>query len=214
MSENGSNGSSGDFRRLFLAGRSDQRLGGIGRTQTGKTFLFERLLAEQRNVLIIDSKQRVKFPGYFLTYDIAATLIEPKTIFRHGDIPDSYWMQAVDSLHDRGGGVIYIDEIPVLTGPNRIQKGLANAFRLGAEIGVGIWWAAQESTGVHNTVLRQSEIVALFTNLGASDRDKVIRTYGDIGEVTALLKPREFVVVENYGAGFDPAHIPVYTVIP
>lgn len=214
MTSNGGNESSGIPSGLRLAAMSDQRIGAIGRTRSGKTFLMERLLGQQKNVLVIDSKQRVNFPGYYLTYDIHAALIEPKTIFRHGVIPDGFWMQAVREIQSRGGGVIYVDEMPVLTKPNQIPKGLAEAFRLGGEIGVGLWWSAQESTGVHNTVMRQSEVVALFVNIGDSDRDKVIRTYGNIGEVTAFLKPHEFVVVENYGEGYDPAHIPVYKAVP
>lgn len=192
--------------------RSDQRVGSIGRTQSGKTFAMERLLADQKNVLVIDSKHRVKWDGYYLTYNLRSALVERKTIFRHasGAIPDGFWMRAVTWIHERGGGVIYIDEIPVLTGPNKIQPGLAEAFRMGAEIGVGIWWSAQESTGIHNTVMRQSEIVLLFLNVGASDRDKVIKTYGDIGEITAHLRPHTFVVVENFGEPYDPQAIPVW----
>jgi hypothetical protein len=198
-----------------LTARSDQRIGAIGRTQSGKTFAMERLLADQRNVLVIDSKHRVRWDGYYMTYNLRSALVEPKTIFRHGSgaIPDAFWMRAVEWIHERGGGVIYIDEIPVLTGPNRIQPGLAEAFRMGAEIGVGVWWSAQESTGIHNTVMRQSEVVLLFLNVGASDRDKVIKTYGDIGEVTAYLKPRQFVVVENFGEPYDPQAIPVWSMV-
>lgn len=197
-----------------LSARNDQRVGAVGRTQSGKTFLMERLLAEQKNVLVIDSKERVNWAGYSLTYDLSATLLDARTIYRHAEntIPDGFWMTAVESLHERGGGVIYIDELPVLTGPNKISPGLANAFRLGAEIGVAVWWAAQESTGVHNTALRQSEIILLFINNGASDRNKLISNYGDIGEVTAKLKPHEFVVVENFGEGYDSTSIPVWKV--
>lgn len=190
---------------------NDQRIGAIGRTRSGKTFLMERLCAEQRNVLVVDSKHRVNWDGYFLTYDLRASLIEPRTIYRHtSSIPDTFWKRAVDSLHERGGGVIYIDELPVLTGPNKISGGLADAFRLGGEIGVGVWWAAQESTGVHNTAIRQSEVIFLFVNQGASDRDKIIKTCGDIGELTAHLEPHEFVIFENYGATYDPTDIPVW----
>jgi hypothetical protein len=191
--------------------RSDQRVGAIGRTRTGKTFAMERLLSDQKNVLVIDSKHRVQWDGYFLTYNLRSALVERKTIFRHGpSIPNAFWPRAVQRLRDLGGGVIYCDEMPVLTGPNRIPAGLADGFRLAGEIGVGIWWSAQESTGVNNTVMRQSEIVLLFANLGASDRDKVIKNYGDIGEVTAHLKPHQFVVVENYGEPYDADHIPVW----
>lgn len=199
-----------------LAVENDMRVGAIGRTQSGKTFLMEGLCKQQKNVLVIDSKERVNWKGYYLTYSINATLLEPRTIFRHRAvaIPDTFWMRAVESLHERGGGVIYIDELPVLTGPNKISSGLADAFRLGAEIGVAVWWSAQESTGVHNTALRQSEVLCLFVNQGASDRDKLIRNVGDMGEVTAHLAPHEFVVYENFGAAYDASDIPVWKVKP
>ena len=172
---------------------------------------MERLLRAQPRVLVIDSKHRVNWDGFFLTYNLRSALVEKRTIYRHtGPIPNDFWMRAVNWFHELGGGVIYIDEIPVLTGPNRIPPGLADAFRMGGEIGVGVWWSAQESTGVNNTVLRQSEIVLLFLNQGASDRDKVIKTFGDIGEVTGKLRPHQFVVVENYGEAYDPDNIAVW----
>lgn len=196
--------------------RSDQRVGAIGRTRSGKTFAMERLLAAQPRVLVIDSKHRVNWKGYSLTYDRAAALLENHTIYRHGEagIPASFWEDAMQNLHERGGGVIYIDELPVLTGPNKMPAGLANVFRLGGEIGVGVWWSAQESTGVHNTAIRQSELMLLFLNQGASDRDKIIKTCGDIGEVTAHLEPWQFVVFENFGQAYDPTNIPVWRVEP
>lgn len=197
-----------------LTVRSDQRVGAIGRTQSGKTFAMERLLRDQKRVLVIDSKQRVNWPGYYLTYNLRSALVEDKTIYRHGPegIPNAFWIRAMEWMHEKGGGVIYIDEIPVLTGPNRIPAGLADVLRMGAEIGVGLWWSSQESTGVNNTVLRQSEVVLLFLNQGASDRDKVIKTYGDIGEVTAHLKPHQFVVVQNFGEAYDSDNIPIWKV--
>lgn len=196
-----------------LTVRTDQRVGAVGRTRSGKTFAMERLLAGQPNVCVIDSKHRVQWPGYHLTYDRGAALIEPKTIWRHeGPVAPGFWKDARSALHDRGGGVLYIDELPVLTGPNRIDPELANTFRLGGELGVGVWWAAQESTGVHNTAIRQTDIMLLFVNQGASDRDKIIRTCGDIGEATAYLAPWQFLVFENFGQTYDPRDIPVWQV--
>lgn len=174
---------------------------------------MQHLLADQPRVLVIDSKHRVQWPGFHLTEDATAALIEPRTIYRHtGPVPATFWADAMTFLRESGGGVIYIDELPVLTGPNRIDAGLADAFRLGGELGIGIWWSAQEATGVHNTAIRQSDIMLLFLNQGASDRDKIIRTCGDIGESTAYLAPWQFVVFENFGEAYDPGSIPVWRV--
>lgn len=189
------------------------RVGAIGRTGTGKTTVMRTLLDPQANVIVIDSKQRVNWSGYYLTDDPDAAFLERKVIYRHQEdtVPPRFWDDALDILHERGGGIIYIDELPVLTGPNKAPEGLRRIFRLGREIGVGCWWAAQEATGINNTMIRQSDILLLFLNHGASDRDKLIETCGDIGECTARLGFYEFVVFQSYGEAYDPTNIPVFT---
>lgn len=201
---------------MHLSVLSDQRFGAIGRTRCGKTFLMEQLLAEQPRVIVIDSKWRVKFKGFSLTHDARAALTEDKIIYRHGaeGVPSWFWEAARDSLVERGGGIIYLDEASVIVSPNKIPDGLGEVFRLGGEQGVAVWWSAQESTSIHNTLLRQSDLLALFFNQGASDRDKLIRTCGDIGEVTAYLPLWQFVVFQGAGTSYRPDSIPVYQVDP
>lgn len=191
---------------------SDMRVGAIGRTGTGKTFLMEQLLKPQPRVIVVDSKYRVKWPGYYLTSDPTAALLENKVIYRPDDdgVPNSFWTDALDILHDKNGGIIYCDEMPEICSPTYAPKGLKTVFRLGREIGVGCWWAGQEATGVNNTIIRQSDVLCLFLNHGASDRDKLIQTTGDMGEVTANLGFYEFVVFQSYGSAYDSSDIPVY----
>lgn len=179
----------------------------------GKTFLAERMLEQQPRVIVVDSKGFVKWKGYHLTSNPVAALTEDKVIYRPSDgkPPPGFWAEAVRSLHARGGGVIYVDEMSYVTDSNRIDKGLADGFRLGGEIGVGFWYAAQESTTVHNTTLRQSEALVMFYNQGASDRDKLGRIVGDMAYVTAYLQPWQFVVFER-GETYDGEAVPIYTV--
>lgn len=199
-----------DVPRLTLS--NDKRVGCLGRTGVGKTFLMEKLLRRQPRVIVVDSKHRVRFSGYHLTDDPRAALIHPLTIYRPGEegIPAWFWMAAMDTLHEAGGGVIYVDEMAEVTTANSAPKGLLTVLRLGREIGVSIWWAAQEATAVHNTVLRQSDVLLLFLNIGASDRDKIIRTTGDMGEATAELGFYEFMVFNSSGESYDSSSIPVY----
>lgn len=199
--------------RAILRLTTDQRVGAIGRTGTGKTFIMERLLEAQPRVIVVDSKHRVKWPGYSLTGDPSAALLTGRVIFRpdpETGVPDRWWVQAMDSLHARGGGIIYCDEMPEITTPNRMPRGLRTVFRLGREIGVGVWWSGQEATGVNNTVIRQSDILLLFLNHGASDRDKLIQTCGDMGEAAGMLGFYEFMVFESSGEAYDPSNISVY----
>lgn len=198
---------------LTLHASNDERVGMVGQTRMGKTFLAERLLQDQPRVIVVDSKHRVTWKGYHLTDNPSAALLADKVIYRPptGVPPDDFWRGAMESLNERGGGVVYIDELPAVVSQNRIQQGLADIFRMGAELGVGIWWAAQESTSIHNTTLRQCEQLILFYNQGASDRDKLISVVGDMGEITSRLRKYEWVLFVR-GEAYDDQDIPVYKV--
>jgi len=200
---------------LELTAQSDERIGVIGQTRMGKTFLVERLAAQQPRIIVVDSKHRVNWKGFHLTDNPVAALLEDRVIYRppQGRPPEDFWIGALNSLHERGGGVIYIDELPVIATPNRIPQGLADAFRIGAEIGVGVWWAAQESTSIPNTAMRQAEQLILFYNQGASDRDKITSIVGDMGEVTGHLQKYDFAVFIR-GETYEHDAIPIYRVIP
>lgn len=192
--------------------QNDMRVGALGFTGSGKTFLMEKLLADQPRVICVDPKHRVNWPGYHLTSNPAAAVLESKVIYRPEDtIPNTFWEDCKEALHEAGGGIVYIDELAVITTPNTIPKGLKDLLNTGRELGVGVWYAAQAASEIPNTALRGSNVLILFVNVGASDRDKIIRTAGDIGEVTAHLPFRQFVVVELANRAYDPAHIPVYT---
>lgn len=193
---------------------NDLRVGALGRTGSGKTFLIQHLLEEQPRVIIVDSKHRVNFPGYYLTRDAKAAILEPKTIYRpDGKVPNTFWEDAFTALQESKGGILYIDELAEVTSPSYMPEGLKSIFRLGRELGVGVWWAAQSATEIFNTAIRQSDVLVLFLNVGASDRDKVIKTAGDIGEVTAHLPLMEFVVFESANQAYDPNAIQAYKLI-
>lgn len=209
---------------LELAVKNDERIAVIGQTKMGKTFLMERLLADQPRIIVVDSKERVRWKGFHLTRNPHATLLADKVIFRPderggdnanrgGVPPDWWWRAALDSLSQRGGGIIYIDELPVVVTANRIPGGLADLYRVGSELGVGVFGSAQESTTIHNTTLRQCDQIILFYNQGASDRDKVTDVVGDMGETTGFLGAYQFVVFVR-GETYDKDSIPVYQVIP
>lgn len=193
--------------------QNDMRIGALGFTGCGKTKLFELHLENQPRVVVVDSKHRVNFKGYHLTSSPTAALLEARTIYRpDGPIPDSFWEDVMYKLHEDGGGILYIDELSEVCSPSHMPAGLKSIFRMGRELGVSVWWSAQSATEVTNTALRQSNIMCLFMNQGASDRDKIIKIAGDIGEATAALDFYEFMVFEAENKAYDPLHIPVYRV--
>lgn len=200
---------------MELTANSDQRIGILGQTGMGKTFLTERLLEQQPRVIVVDSKHRVNWRGYHLTNNPVATFLTDKVIYRpdSGRPPDEWWFEAVQTLHERGGGVIYIDEMSFITDANRIPKGLGDGFRLGRELGVGIWFSGQESTTIHNTTLRQADMLIMFYNQGESDRIKLAGIVGDMAHVTSHLPKYEFVVFVR-GETYDHDAVPTYKAEP
>lgn len=176
---------------------------------------MESILSEQPRVIVVDSKGDVDWPGYHLTSDPAAALLEPKVIYRPtGNIPNTFWEDAMDTLHRDGGGIIYIDELSEVCTPHSMPEGLKSLYRLGGGLGVGVYWSAQSATEIYNTAIRQASILILFLNIGASDRNKIIETAGDLGEVTAHLRLHEFVVYESEDQSYDPNNIPAYKAVP
>jgi hypothetical protein len=190
---------------------NDMRVGCLGRTGCGKTVLMERLLAPQPRVIVVDDKHRVNFAGYFLTSDPAAALLEDKVIYRpNGKVPPQFWEDAMHKLHKAGGGIVYVDELSEECSPSSMPEGMKSILRMGRELGVGFYWSAQSATEIYNTAIRQSDVLILFLNIGASDRDKIIKTAGDIGEVTAFLELYQFVIFESANQAYDPDAIPAY----
>ena len=193
--------------------RSDQRAAIIGQTRMGKTFLTEHLVEDQPRVIVVDSKHMVKWRRFHLTSSPVAALLEDRVIYRpqSGRPPEDWWMEAVRSLHDRGGGIIIIDEGSYITSASNVPRGLADSIRLGGELGVGVWILAQESTTVHNTTLRQSDILVMFYNQGHSDREKLSHIVGDMAHTLAHLDKYEFVVFVR-GETYDHEAVEVYRI--
>lgn len=202
---------------------NDLRVGAVGKTRMGKTFLMERLLAKQPRVIAVDTKGDVAWKGYYLAKRADAALVgnaikegnQYRVIYRvpeGQDIPDGWFTRAMRLLHDMGGGIIYVDEMPQLVTASTMRRDLRDVFRVGGGLGVGLWWSAQEAVGVHNTALRMSERLFLFYNQGASDRDKLIGTVGDMGEATKDLDKFHFFQYETSEI-YDPDAIPIYKAV-
>lgn len=198
---------------LALTLSSDQRTAFIGQTRMGKTFLVRLLAKRQTRVIVVDSKHDVVWPGFHLTDSPVAALLADRVIYRPpaGTPPDGFWMAAVRSLHKRGGGVLIVDEGAYVTTASVIPRGLADAYRTGGGLGVGVWLLCQESTTVHNTVLRQSEVIVMFYNQGTSDREKLAGIVGDMAYCLEYLDRYEFIVFVR-GDTYDHDAVPVYTV--
>lgn len=161
-----------------------EHVGAIGQTQSGKSYAMILLLTqiEERNVIVVDTKHNVKIPGYITTSDERKAIKGPKVIYRPTTTKPapSFWAGIWDTYGSprKPNVTVFIDEAGHVTSPNKIDDKLELLVQAGKQNGVGIWWAAQQSTGVHNTLLSQSQRLLVFRVLVESDRKKIANVWG------------------------------------
>lgn len=165
---------------------TNDRVGAIGDTGSGKTFLMLRLLLgiTDRNVIIVDTKGTIQLHGYKIVRDMQKAVRGGNVIYRPANRtsppPEFYyllWARYGDKK--KPALTLYIDEAANVTSSNQIPDGLSLLVTAGREVNVGVWWASQRPTGVHNTLFSQSERIFVFHTTRLSDRKKIAADTND-----------------------------------
>lgn len=196
--------------RLEILGR--ERVGALGQTGSGKTHLMLQFVngLEDRHVVIIDTKRSIQLTGYTRTSDwrkaAKPKIMGGKVIYRPeaSKPPDDFYrlLWARYSKPRRSANLtLYIDEAAHITGPGSIPDSLELILQAGREVGFGVWWAGQQSVTVNNTLLSQSEKLAVFRLPVESDRKKVANIVGKSAMLVNRLPQYHFFA---YGFGYDP----------
>lgn len=175
-----------DAYTLEISGR--EHVGALGVTQSGKTTALLRFLNQirERGVIVIDTKQNVRIPNYKITTDPAQAIKIAsrggKVIYRpKGTKPHpNFWMDiwGVFGGPRKPNVTVFVDEAGHVTSASNIDEGLALLLQAGRQNGIGVWWAAQQSTRVNNTLLSQSEKLLVFKIIVESDRKKIANAVG------------------------------------
>lgn len=174
-----------------------EHVGAIGQTQSGKSYAMIRFVEQikDRNVIIIDTKHNVEIPGYAKTSDERKAIKGPKVIYRPKTTKPggSFWSGIWDTYGSprKPNATIFIDEAGHVTSPSQIDEKLELLVQAGKQNGVGIWWAAQQSTRVHNTLLSQSQRLLVFRVLVESDRKKIANTWGKAAMLAHQQEPAD-----------------------
>lgn len=164
----------------------DDRVGFIGITGSGKTFLAVRFLNQFSgpHVKIVDTKHALKLKGFKVTYDEKEAIKGEKIIYRPKGITkpresfyDGLWNRYANKRKPKM--LLYLDESADITSPQFIPDKLQLIVQAGRELGMGVWFAAQAPTKINNWLLSQSSYVFVFKLPVESDRKKLRNEVGD-----------------------------------
>jgi ABC-type dipeptide/oligopeptide/nickel transport system ATPase component len=186
---------------------NDERLGIIGKTGCGKTYLAIDFLNEAaRNgcyIVVLDNKgffgsekingkYRFTWKGAGLVRDFnglykASQMDLQKIVYRpnpelEANDPKEFG-NTMDSflwwIYRRGNTLLYIDEVASICDSYTIPNGLNAILKRGRELNVGLWYSTQEPVNVHNSLFSQSEQFIVFRTQLQSHRDKMAGYMGD-----------------------------------
>lgn len=189
-------------REYKLVVNTDERLGAIGMTGYGKSFLMLRFCNQLARCIIIDTKHEIRVPDFKIVRKpeaVFSRLGSPeRVIFRppRSRIKDDFFGQVWSKFGKPGKAnvVVYIDEAANVTSEHKIGDELKNCVQAGRSVGIGIWWSAQNSTRINNTLLSLTDKMAIFRMNVESDRRKLGGTVGQkVAEAAGYLERRQFL---------------------
>lgn len=176
------------------------RVGYLGKTGKGKTFLAKRFINQFEGVriVIVDTKRTIKLPGYKVVADEDKAIKTGKCIYRPKGTTkpsDRFYRKlwARYGAKRKPNLCLYVDEMAHVTGPHSIDDHLKLMIQAGREVGVGVHWAGQQSTGVNNWALSQTEKLFVFELPVEGDRKKLAAVVGDAVEDAAHLPVGHFM---------------------
>jgi hypothetical protein len=181
---------------------TDERLGALGMTGYGKSFLVLRWVAQLERCIVVDTKHEIRIPGYTIIKKEDAVFSRfgspNKVIYRprRSRLPDSFFGRVWGRFGSprKPKAVVYIDEAANVTTEHRIGDELKNCVQAGRSVGLGVWWSAQNSTRVNNTLLSLTDKLAIFRMNVESDRKKLGGVVGQkTAEAAAILGRYQFV---------------------
>jgi hypothetical protein len=200
---------------IELAFSPYERVGALGKTGSGKTFLMQRLVRqfEDQNiaVLIVDTKHSINMFGFLILYDEEKAVKDAakgkSVIFRPGrrggrkknvgmrtKPTDNFYRMiwAKFGSKTRGDLLLYIDEAAHVTSANSIPEPLQLLVQAGREVGIGVWWSGQQGTGVNNWLISQTEKIMVFRLTSGSDRSKMEKFLTESVQDAGTLPPHHF----------------------
>lgn len=166
------------------AGRATRTLI-VGRTQSGKSTLVQRLVVGYSSLVVIDHKRQFELPRAVVVDGLEAfRQTWPQRARRVIYRPDPAAVRGADvelvirRVLARGRTALVIDEAMELCTSGWILPAYKAAITQGAALLVPVYSVTQRPIGVHNVLLTEAEHVFVFDLAGEGDRAKLGAFYG------------------------------------
>lgn len=187
-------------QNVTLEVSSTERVGALGKTGSGKSFLMLRLVSQLESVVIIDTKREIRIPNFLVTNNPKLALSADRIIYRPGaNVSEKALDEFLGKVWRKYGNrakrnmVVYIDEAAHVTSAARIGSNLKLLLQAGRSVGIGVWWSGQQVVSIHNTLISQSEKIFIFKLPVESDRQKLAGVIGGIADLAGSLENYEFI---------------------
>lgn len=169
--------------------RRSDRAAFVGKTGSGKTTLEKSLAWGERYVLVLDPKRTYTLPAAWpvgfrviegheppAEWEGETLIVRPglDTIAGGGKKAMMAWADGwLWFAFNRGGVLVYVDEVMAITTPQTAPDGLAACLQMGRERRVGTWCATQRPTMMPLIVLTESEHFFVFRLNHPDDRQRL-----------------------------------------
>ena len=154
----------------------------VGQTGSGKTTLAQYLLEYRRNVVVIDPKRRIDWPGYKVVQSVKALTKarESRLVFRPSFIALKNWRRGDDEVerffewvYRRTKTTLYVDEIYLVTDGEELPMYYHACLTQGRELKIETWSATQRPMNVPQVTMSEAEHLYAFRLRMPQDRKKV-----------------------------------------
>lgn len=150
---------------------TDERVFLAGKTDSGKTYLAQRLLRPIQRLVVLDPKASPSIDQWRL----APWDRESQRLLRTGqpvrtrvklpaaDTLESFWDEVLFECWNVGNVLVYVDEVYLLKPEGgAYPRYLSRLFTTGRERGVGAWASAQRPAWIPLVLISESEHVFVF----------------------------------------------------
>lgn len=202
-----------DFGNIIPT-RKDDRVAIFGQTGSGKTTLARALLEQREYVVVLDTKRRIKWPGYVVFTDFGKLSdINPANVKRvifkpsfadvvnnDGAIINAFFRW----VFERQRCTLYVDELADVTTGDNYPFHYGACLREGRELGIEVVSGTQRPTGIPQIAMSEAEHVYCFRLRMFADRKRVERLTGIASDKIAALFKREFLYAPQDGEIVGP----------
>jgi hypothetical protein len=196
---------------------TDERVFLAGKTDSGKTYIAQRLLRGIERLVVLDPK------GTLQSWRLAPWDRESQRLLRNGDpvrtrvkLPaadtlESFWDDILFDCWNAGNVLVYVDEVYLLKPEGgAYPRYLSRLYTTGRERGIGAWASAQRPAWVPLVLMSESEHVFAFRMNLEDDRITLAKnTHPDLEQEIPRTDPHGF---RYYNIHADaPEYFPQYS---